>query len=194
VALTFDDGPDPLGTPAVLRVLADLGWTATFFLLGDQVRRHPAVARSIAAAGHEIGVHGDVHRNHLLRTPCDVGRDLRRASAAITAATGTRPRWFRPPYGVLSAGTLIAAADLGLEPVLWTAWGCDWRGGPAQRVVAEVDRSLGDGGTVLLHDSDCTSRAGSWRSTVAALPLLADEFDRRGLAVRPLRDHLPGRS
>jgi peptidoglycan/xylan/chitin deacetylase (PgdA/CDA1 family) len=194
VALTFDDGPDPLGTPAVLRVLADLGWTATFFLLGDQVRRHPAVARSIAAAGHEIGVHGDVHRNHLLRTPWDVGRDLRRASAAITAATGTRPRWFRPPYGVLSAGTLIAAADLGLEPVLWTAWGCDWRGGPAQRVVAEVDRSLGDGGTVLLHDSDCTSRAGSWRSTVAALPLLADEFDRRGLAVRPLRDHLPGRS
>ena len=65
VALTFDDGPDPLGTPAILEALDDLGWRATFFLLGAQVRRFPDVARSVAAAGHEIAVHGHVHRNHL---------------------------------------------------------------------------------------------------------------------------------
>jgi peptidoglycan/xylan/chitin deacetylase (PgdA/CDA1 family) len=191
VALTFDDGPDPAGTPAVLRVLDELGWSATFFLLGSQVRRHPGVARSVVAAGHEIGVHGDVHRNHLFRTPAAVREDLGRAHAQITAVTGRRPRWFRPPYGVLSAASLWAAAELGLETVLWTAWGCDWRGGPPERVLAHVVRSLDDGGTVLLHDSDCTSRPGSWRSTVAALPLLADELARRGLAVRPLGEHLP---
>ena len=194
VALTFDDGPDPDGTPAVLRELEKRGWTATFFLLGSQVRLHPGVARSLVAAGHEIGVHGDIHRNHLVRTPRAVRDDLGRATAQIAAVTGTQPRWFRPPYGVLSAGTLWAARDLGLDPVLWSAWGCDWRGGAPERILTHITRSLDDGGTVLLHDSDCTSRPGSWRSTAAALPLLADELARRGLAVRPLGEHLPVRS
>jgi peptidoglycan-N-acetylglucosamine deacetylase len=190
VALTFDDGPDPLGTPAVLAGLAELGWTATFFLLGSQVQQFPDVARAVVAAGHEIAVHGHVHRSHLLRTPRDVRLDIARALAVISEVTGTHPRWYRAPYGHFSAGTLWAAAAVGLEPIVWTAWGCDWRGGPAEEVRRHVVRGLDDGGTVLLHDSDCTSTPGSWRTTVAALPLLAAEFDRRGLAVRPVRDHL----
>jgi peptidoglycan/xylan/chitin deacetylase (PgdA/CDA1 family) len=192
VALTFDDGPDPAGTPAVLTALARLGWTATFFLLGEQVRRHPGIARSVLAAGHEIGVHGDQHRNHLGRRPGWVLRDLTRACADITAVTGVRPRWFRPPFGVLSAGSLRAAARLELTPVLWTAWGRDWEGIPAHRVLGHLSRGLADGGTLLLHDSDCTSAPRSWQSAAAVLPLLARELDRRGLAVRPLRDHLAG--
>jgi peptidoglycan/xylan/chitin deacetylase (PgdA/CDA1 family) len=191
VALTFDDGPDPLGTPAVLAALAELGWTATFFLLGSQTRQFPDVARAVVDAGHEIAVHGDLHRSHLIRTPRDVRRDLARSFADISEVTGTRPRWYRAPYGHFSAGTLRAAAAVGLEPIVWTAWGCDWRGGSAEEVRRHVLRGLDDGGTVLLHDSDCTSAPGSWRTTVAALPLLAAEFDRRGLAVRPVRDHLP---
>jgi peptidoglycan-N-acetylglucosamine deacetylase len=193
VALTFDDGPDPLGTPAVLAGLGELGWTATFFLLGSQVRQFPDVARAVVAAGHEIAVHGDVHRSHLIRTPSDVRRDIARALADISQVTGTRPRWYRAPYGHFSAGTMRAAAALGLEPIVWTAWGRDWRGGPAEEVRRHVVRGLDDGGTVLLHDSDCTSTPGSWRTTVAALPLLAAEFDRRDLAVRPVRDHLADR-
>jgi peptidoglycan/xylan/chitin deacetylase (PgdA/CDA1 family) len=190
VALTFDDGPDPAGTPEVLAVLADLGWRATFFLLGSQVRHHPAIARLVVEAGHEVAVHGAVHRNHLVRTPLGIRRDLRVAVREITEVTGVRPRWFRPPYGVLSAGTLWAVRDVGLDPVLWTAWGKDWQAGPPAKVVADVMRTLRDRGTVLLHDSDCTSRAGSWRSTVAALPLLAEQLQDRGLEVRTLADHL----
>jgi peptidoglycan/xylan/chitin deacetylase (PgdA/CDA1 family) len=190
VALTFDDGPDPDGTPAVLDALARLGWHATFFLLGSQVRRHPETARRVVDAGHEIAVHGTVHRNHLARTPLGIRRDLRFATREITAATGVPPRWFRPPYGVLSAGTLWAARDLGLRPVLWTAWGKDWRAGPPDRIAADVMSTLRDRGTVLLHDSDCTSRPGSWRSTVAALPLLAEQLRIRDLEVRTLADHL----
>jgi peptidoglycan/xylan/chitin deacetylase (PgdA/CDA1 family) len=190
VALTFDDGPDPLGTPAILDALDRLGWRATFFLLGSQVRRFPDVARSVTAAGHEIAVHGHLHRNHLARSPRGIRRDLRLATAEIADVTGVRPRWFRPPYGVLSSGTLWAVAELGLTPVLWTAWGLDWRAGPPDAVVAEILRSLRDGGTVLLHDSDCTSRAGSWRSTLAALPLLADQLRARDLEVRTLGEHL----
>jgi peptidoglycan/xylan/chitin deacetylase (PgdA/CDA1 family) len=190
IALTFDDGPDPSGTPAVLEALAGLSWRATFFLLGSQVRRHPDIARLVVEAGHEVAVHGTVHRNHLARTPLGIRRDLRVAAGEIAEVTGVRARWFRPPYGVLSGGTLWAARDLGLTPVLWTAWGKDWLAGPPVRVVAEVMRTLRDGGTVLLHDSDCTSRPGSWRSTVAALPLLAAQVRARGLEVRTLGDHL----
>lgn len=190
VALTFDDGPDPAGTPAVLAELDRLGWRATFFLLGSQVRRFPDLARAVAAAGHEIAVHGDEHRQHVGRSPLDLRRDLERATAVVTDVTGVRPRWFRPPYGVLSAGTLPAAARLGLTPVLWTAWGKDWEVTTPERVVSLLMRDVRPGGTLLLHDSDCTSTRGSWRATAAALPLLARELDRRGLAVRPLGEHL----
>jgi peptidoglycan/xylan/chitin deacetylase (PgdA/CDA1 family) len=159
-------------------------------MLGGQVRRHPDIARLVAEGGHEVAVHGMDHRNHLARTPLGIRRDLRLATREITEVTGAGPRWFRPPYGVLSAGSLWAARDVGLAPVLWTAWGRDWLAGPPDRVAADVLATLRDGGTILLHDSDCTSRPGSWRSTVAALPLLAAQLRMRALDVRTLGDHL----
>jgi peptidoglycan/xylan/chitin deacetylase (PgdA/CDA1 family) len=194
VALTFDDGPDPAGTPAVLDALDRLGWTATFFMLGEQVVRFPEVAAAVVAAGHEVAVHGFSHRNHLARGPLDVHWDVARAAAVVMAATGVRPTWFRPPYGVLTMGSLIAARRAKLRPVLWTAWGRDWEPGSPARVVDTVGRQLRPGGTVLLHDSDCAAQvAGSWRCTVQALPRLAELTDQLGCTVGPLRDHLAGR-
>jgi peptidoglycan/xylan/chitin deacetylase (PgdA/CDA1 family) len=191
VALTFDDGPDPDGTPAVLDALDRLGWTATFFMLGEQVTRYPEVAAAVVAAGHEAAVHGFTHRNHLARGLADVRRDVARAAAVITAATGVGPRWFRPPYGVLTLGSLIAARRAGLRPVLWTAWGRDWEARSPVQVAGTVEGQLRSGGTVLLHDSDCVARvSGSWRTTVQALPRLAELADQLGCTVGPLRDHL----
>lgn len=190
VALTFDDGPDPDGTPAVLAALQTLRWRATFFLLGSQVGRYPDVARSVVAAGHEVAVHGQQHRNHLLRRPAALRRDVLGAAQLIEAVTGARPRWFRPPYGVLTAGSLLAARDAGLTPVLWTAWGRDWARHTPAAITATVVRDLRDGGTVLLHDSDCTSAAGSWRATARCLPLLAEHLQARGWDVRTLSQHM----
>ncbi|MDQ1373363.1 MAG: peptidoglycan-N-acetylglucosamine deacetylase, partial [Actinomycetota bacterium] len=68
LALTFDDGPDPASTPQILDELDRLDWKATFFVLGEQVRRTPSLAAELIAAGHEIASHGDSHRNHLLRS------------------------------------------------------------------------------------------------------------------------------
>ncbi|HEY6422365.1 MAG TPA: polysaccharide deacetylase family protein [Pseudonocardiaceae bacterium] len=190
VALTFDDGPDPEGTPAVLHALDRLGWTATFFMLGAQVQRYPEVAASVVAAGHEAAVHGFSHRNHLTRGPGDLRHDLARATAAVTAATGVRPTWFRPPYGVLTLGSLAAARAARLRPVLWTAWGRDWETRSLARVADTVGRQLRPGGTVLLHDSDCTARVTrSWQSTVRVLPRLAELADRLGCTVGPLSEH-----
>ncbi len=190
VALTFDDGPDPASTPQVLAVLGELGWTATFFMLGDMVRAAPSLAREVTDAGHEIAVHGDVHGNMLRRTPRTTDDDIGRAFDTIADATGVSPRWFRPPFGIQSYASLRSACARGMRTVLWTTWGRDWRKeATPESVTADVLRRYVDGGTVLLHDSDCTSYPESWRSTLGALPRLADEFAARGLTVGTVGTH-----
>lgn len=190
VALTFDDGPDPRSTPAILDALDTLTWRATFFLLGDQVRRAPRLARELVERGHEVGVHGDVHTSHLRRPPWTVTADVRSSRRLIEDTTGRPVRWLRPPYGALSSSTLVAARRSGLQLVLWTTWGADWRGDASGGTVADtVADTFVPGATVLLHDSDVTSAPGSWRATAAALPRLADTWSRAGLRVGPLAEH-----
>jgi peptidoglycan/xylan/chitin deacetylase (PgdA/CDA1 family) len=175
VALTFDDGPDPESTPQFLDALRRLQAPATFFVLGRHVADHPELTRRIAAEGHEIAVHGWVHRTHLLRSPSAVATDLRRAHRAVLAATGTRPRHWRPPHGVLTGAGLAAGALLGMSPVLWTADGADWAAAATpETVLNRITQRLSAGGVVLLHDSDRTSAPGSWRTALATLdPLVA---------------------
>lgn len=190
LALTFDDGPDPESTPAFLDTLDRLGWSATFFMLGSMVRAAPSLAAEVVERGHEVALHGDYHRPHLLRTPSAVIDDVRRGLDSVAEATGHRPGWMRPPYGAISSGTLMAARRLELRVVLWSAWGRDWRAeADPHSVTADVEAGVGPGATVLLHDSDCTSAPGCWHSALGALPLLADRFAEAGLSVGPLRDH-----
>jgi peptidoglycan-N-acetylglucosamine deacetylase len=190
VALTFDDGPDPAATPQFAQLLADRNVRATFFLLGSMVARTPALAAELAAAGHEIGVHGFDHRYLPARGPRATWSDLRRATDLISEVTGRRPVLFRPPYGVLSGPALVTAGRLGLTPVLWGAWGREWApGATPDAVFATLAKDLRGGVTVLLHDSGCTSPPGSWQAGLAALPRLLDECERRGWRVGPVGEH-----
>ncbi|MFJ4848572.1 MULTISPECIES: polysaccharide deacetylase family protein [unclassified Streptomyces] len=193
VALTFDDGPDPLSTPFFLRLLAARRVHATFFLLGSEARRSPGLVRDIALAGHEIAVHGWRHRPLLLRGPRATYDDLARARDLVADLTGRQPRLFRPPYGVMTTAAHLTARRLGLTPVLWTCWGEDWRARATPRSVHRtVTADLRGGGTILLHDSDCTSAPGAWRSALGALPHILDTCQESGLTVGPLRDHWAG--
>jgi peptidoglycan-N-acetylglucosamine deacetylase len=194
VALTFDDGPDPGSTPQFAAVLADRGIRATFFLLGSMVAEAPGLAAELAAAGHEIGVHGWDHRYLSARGPRDTLADLRRATELIETVTSVRPRLFRPPYGVLSGPALLAARRLGLTPLLWGAWGREWTpGATPDSVFRTLAADLDGGVTVLLHDSGCTAPPGSWQAGLGALPLLLDACERRGLKVGPVGEHgIPG--
>ena len=185
LALTFDDGPDPASTPSFLDALDRLGWHATFFMLGSLAAVAPGLVDEVVAAGHEIAVHGHHHVNHLARTPWAVNEDIKRAGSTLAEITGRAPRWLRPPYGVLSGATVGAAGRENLGVVLWSAWGRDWTESATPTGVADlVESQLAaltgrSGPTVLLHDSDCTSAPGSWRSGAGALGVLAERWAGR---------------
>jgi peptidoglycan/xylan/chitin deacetylase (PgdA/CDA1 family) len=182
-AITFDDGPHRQGTPATLAELAAAGVDATFFLVGEQVRREPALAKEIIQAGHTVGLHCDRHRNLLRLTPLQVREDIARAHAAIAEATGCEPTLYRPPYGVLNAAALAHARARGWRTVLWSHWGRDWEArATPESIAARLTSGAGDGAVLLLHDSDAYSASGSWRNTVAALPRVLEVLFSRGLA------------
>jgi peptidoglycan-N-acetylglucosamine deacetylase len=181
-ALTFDDGPHAQGTQAILEILAGAGVGATFFLVGEQVRRNPTLGREILAAGHGIGLHCDRHRNLLRLAPWQVREDIARACAAIEDATGHSPSLYRPPYGVLNASALRLARGRGWRTLLWSHWGRDWeaRATPAS-IAARVTDGVDEGSILLLHDADDYSAPGSWRNTAAALPRVLETLAEHGL-------------
>ncbi len=188
VAITFDDGPHPQGTPQVLEVLREAGAPATFFLAGEQVVRRPALVAEIVSAGHRVELHCHRHRNQLRLTARQLLEDAERARDAIEDAGGQAIADYRPPYGIFSGAGLRAIRRRGWRPVLWSQWGRDWArratpGSIARRSTANVRA----GDVLLLHDADFYSAPGSWVRTAAALPSILEELDSRGLKPVSLR-------
>ena len=184
--LTFDDGPDGEGTPAVLEALASAGARATFFLLGEQLMRERRLGREIVERGHEVALHGHGHRPHDELSPREARDDLARGLGAVEAATGVRARWCRPPYGRFSDASYEACRALGLEPVYWSGWGSDWEEISPARIAELCGRDLEEGAIALLHDSARYASRGSAGPTAAAIPAIADAARERGLELVPL--------
>jgi len=182
VALTFDDGPHPEGTPAVLDALAAAGVVATFFMIGEQVLRDRGLAAEVVARGHAVAVHGHRHRNLLRLPPSVIAEDLDRAASVIADATGVVPALHRPPYGIYSWPGLQAVRARGWMPLLWSRWGRDWtRHATPHGIADRVTRDVRAGDVLLLHDADDYSAPGSHRRTAAALPRVLDAVHAAGL-------------
>ena len=182
VALTFDDGPHPVGTPAVLEVLARAGARATFFVIGEQVRARPALVAEIAAAGHRVALHGDRHRLQTRLSAAQVDDDISRGMAAVEAATGANPTLHRPPYGIYSPFGLRMAHAMGMAPLLWSRWGKDWRRRTTPvRIARRSLRAVLPGDVILLYDADFYCSRDSHIRTVAALELIVTELSARKL-------------
>ena len=180
VALTFDDGPHPEGTPAALRILAEADIKATFFLVGEQVERRPGLAAEIAEQGHVIALHGYRHHPQPAMTKKAVQLDVERGTSAIESATRTALAWHRPPYGLYSPSGLDEVRARGLKPLLWSRWGKDWRKFTTpERIAARATANLAAGDVILLHDADFYSSRGSHERTVQALELIVRELERQ---------------
>jgi peptidoglycan/xylan/chitin deacetylase (PgdA/CDA1 family) len=145
--LTFDDGPIPVVTPWVLKTLADFGARATFFCVGDNVRKHPDIYRSLLAAGHAVGNHTQHHLNGW-KTPTKTYLDN---VAQCAEAVGSR--LFRPPYGRLRPGQ-AAQLRRDYEIVMWDVLSCDYdRSISGQECLDNILLNAAPGSIIVLHDS-----------------------------------------
>ncbi len=190
VALTFDDGPDPVFTPQVLDALDGAKVRATFFLIGRKAEANPEIVRDIVRRGHDVGLHSYAHdRLFAMRSPRRVRADLERGIRVLEQITGRRPEMFRPPIGHTNPGIVRVVDELDLAIVGWSVSGRDGlRGVLPEAVVARVRSGLKDGAIVLLHDS--AERGDHDPAGVFALPAILTAIKELRLEVVPLQTWL----
>jgi peptidoglycan/xylan/chitin deacetylase (PgdA/CDA1 family) len=167
VALSFDDGPDPEVTPAVLDILARFGASATFFSVGRLLEAQPELARRVVAEGHELGNHSWRHSNwEPFSSPRAQIAEMERCERAIAAIAGSGAvPLYRAPFGVKSPPFVVAANAKRLTVVAWSLHSRDTRGARPAQIAGRVLRSVRPGDIVLMHDGH--DRPGEHRTACA---------------------------
>jgi peptidoglycan/xylan/chitin deacetylase (PgdA/CDA1 family) len=180
VALTFDDGPDPVYTPLILDILARWGVSATFFMVAENARRHPDVVKQVVARGHEVGSHGMHHSPSWFLSPKRSRLEIQESVATLHELTGVPVHCFRPPWGMSNLVSHYWMRKSAQKVVLWSLDSLDWFFmTPAKVIIKKVSRWVRPGSIVLFHDG-----AGVRRNAAAladALPQLLDNMLERGL-------------
>ena len=187
LALTYDDGPSSRNTPPLLDLLAQHNVHATFFLIGNHVRRHPAIARRLVAEGHTVANHTEMHPALARKSTARIRSELERTQGILQDTLGVIPKLFRPPYGSRRPAVLRIARSLGLTPVMWNITAKDWEPLSHAQLMHNIDggilRNLRRGRTsnLLLHDASHLDGAEphSRAATLAATAALLSRADLR---------------
>lgn len=176
MALTFDDGPDPVTTPAVLDALARHGMRATFFLVGDRAERYPELVSRIIAEGHEVANHSWDHSSMTSLPMAEVKVQIAHTRDALSPHG---QMLFRPPFGHQTLSTCLVARRLGYRVVIWSLVGRDWLDESAQEIADKIVAGAAPGAIVLLHDSLCAFAEERYRDrgpTLDAIDLVAEHL------------------
>lgn len=152
ICLTFDDGPDPVYTPAILEILAKYNAKATFFVLGEAAEKYPHLIRRIVADGHSLGNHTYSHAHPWLAPEARARLEVTRTSRIIEEITGFWPRWFRPPYGRLRFAMRQQALMESMTTVLWNHSIIDWGVMGSPKGIQQRLNKIAAGDIVLMHD------------------------------------------
>lgn len=192
LAMTFDDGPDPKWTPAILEVLARHEVKATFFMVGEKVQAHPQVARAVLNAGHSIGNHTFSHPSLRNCSAAEVVRELRRCAGTFASVLGVKSSLMRPPYGRQSFGSFWLASLMGYRPVEWSISAEDFQAEAAEVLSRRVLEQAHPGAIVLMHDSwmpdlgkprpaaDLLTELADRTATIDALDVVLRSLEGRG--------------
>jgi peptidoglycan/xylan/chitin deacetylase (PgdA/CDA1 family) len=181
--LTFDDGPDPVGTPRLLDLLASLGARVTFFPIAPRAAEHPQLIARMLAEGHEVGLHCYEHVRHSERDAAWLAIDTTRALETLRSL-GARPALWRTPWGVVAPWTEEVAAEHGLRIVGWTVDTHDWRGDSAPEMFERTQAGLQDGAVVLAHDGiGPGARRDTTTETLEFVRLVGEHALRRGVTL-----------
>ena len=191
IALTIDDGPDPLVTPQVLDILDRYGAQATFFCIGEKAARYPDLCREIVRRGHAVENHSQRHRHYFsLLGPRGFMRELQAAQSTLGRITGQRPMFFRAPAGLRNPFLDPVLARLDLTLASWSARGFDTRIGDAGQVKNALLHALRGGAILLLHDGNAARTPGGIPVILDVLPAVLESAAAAGLRFVRLRDAL----
>jgi peptidoglycan-N-acetylglucosamine deacetylase len=191
IALTIDDGPDPLVTPQVLDLLDRYACRATFFCIGRQAQRHPDLCREIVRRGHAIENHTQRHSHGFsVLGPRGLARELRDSQDTLTRVCGQRPLFFRAPAGMRNMFLQPVLAMQGLTLASWSIRGFDTRVRDAQRVKSSLLRGLRPGAILLMHDGNAARTALGVPVILEALPAVLEAAAAAGLRAVTLREAL----
>lgn len=191
IALTIDDGPDPMVTPQVLGLLERYACRATFFCIAQQAQRHPELCREIVRRGHTIENHSQRHSHRFsVLGPRGLARELQDSQDTIARVCGVRPLFFRAPAGMRNMFLQPVLASLGLRLASWSARGFDTRVRDARRVGSSLLRGLRPGAILLLHDGHCAFTPQGVPVIVEVLPAVLEAAAAAGLRAVTLREAL----
>lgn len=180
IALTFDDGPDPIYTEKILDVLKEKGVKATFFLVGDKIKQNSSVVERMFAEGHCLANHTYTHIDLKKKSFKDAYSEIQRTEQLIVDVCGKSPKLFRPPWGHITSSEREALNRYGYEIVLWDLNSKDYVPKiTVDEIVANVMKNIGGNKIVLFHDSDYLGKAGR-QNTVLALPQIIDLLKQMG--------------
>ncbi|HEY3596080.1 MAG TPA: polysaccharide deacetylase family protein [Paraburkholderia sp.] len=189
LALTIDDGPDPVVTPQVLDLLDQFGVRATFFCIGTRAQRYPALMREIAARGHAVENHSQAHVHTFSVTlPHALHREIDAAQRTLAELTGERPVFFRAPAGLRNLFLEPVLQKLDLRLAAWTRRGFDTRERDPARVTTRLLKGLAARDILLLHDGNAALTAAGEPMIVAVLPRVVEAARERGLRLVTLRE------
>jgi peptidoglycan/xylan/chitin deacetylase (PgdA/CDA1 family) len=188
VYLTFDDGPNPVATESILEALVASNVPATFFQVGAHVRRFPAVARRVAALGHEIGNHTDKHVKLHVHGLSFARHALQAAHQTLVEVTGVAPQSFRAPHGYHSPFVHWAVRELGYAMFGWSYGVWDSARPGSEVIRARVRKGLRPGAILLLHDGDGYDPLGDRTQTADALPGIVRDVRDAGYEFAPLSE------
>ena len=188
VALTFDDGPDPVHTPKVLDLLGAAGARGTFFVVGERAAGAPDLVREMAARGHEVENHTWSHGNLWLRGPGATEREIVRTHEVVHDLTGRPPRFFRPPWGMVNLAVFPTLRRLGTPCVLWSLQPEGLRPVAPHEMASRVLGGIGPGAIVDLHDAEGVP--GAPGRLLDALPPMLEGLRAAGYACVPLAELL----
>ena len=192
MALTFDDGPDPLVTPRVLDLLEAAGVRGSFFCIGERAARHPNLCREMVQRGHGVENHTQTHGHGFsLLGPRRLAQEIRSAQETLAAITGQAPRFFRAPAGLRNPLLDPVLSRLGLHLATWTRRGFDTRARDPERVTGRLLRGLAAGDILLLHDGNAGRCADGGPMVVEVLPRLLQRVAALGLRPVTLRSLAP---
>jgi len=182
VAITFDDGPSPQWTPLILDELKKANVKATFFMLGEHVKKYPQVARRVAAEGHDIGNHTYSHHVLIYYKMDELESEIKEAEHIIRQVTGKTTVFFRPPKAWLTGEEKQKIKELGYQVVLWSLNSKDWVTFDDKYIIKYLLHHVRPGDIILFHDSGgvFTVEGGNRKETVLAIRKLIERLKERG--------------